>query len=129
MEKSKVLERLLKEDIAQYIKDVTGHGKMSRSHQDQIEFEERVRFWLENQLVPHVLAVACGVFDFDTSVINQKMPELIRGSVTTLPKDAEFVNRMSKDIDPERWKLLEDNLAGSDSPVDRFNDALHSIFS
>ena len=132
LEKFIFLGGILKEEIAKCVKDITQDGKPSRSHQDQIEFEWRVRFWLENQFVPHVLAVACGVLDFDASLINQKMPELIRSSVSTLPKDAEFLSGIGKNVDPELWEVLTDNIGlGPDSEpaVAAFNDALDSIFS
>lgn len=120
------LSQILRDDVTECIKDITEDGQTNRSHEEQIEFELRVRFWLENQLVPAVMAVACGVYDFDASVLNQKMPELISSFVSGLP-EAEFLTRISKLIDPERWAVISTNLGTSSQPlaVQAFNDALY----
>jgi len=54
------------------------------------------------------------------------MPELISRFVSGLP-DAEFLTRMSKVVDSERWDILSLNLAGGlDKPlaVQTFDHAL-----
>jgi len=142
-----VLSSLLQHVIDDFMELITEHTGSSRSFaglihevKNEKEFEIWARFWLETQLVPSVLAIACGVYELhsgkntllDASILNQRMPELINClRAAPLPAESEFLERISKAVDPDRWAAMKRNLGprGAQSPgVEAFNNMLHQIF-
>ncbi|MBM3942768.1 MAG: hypothetical protein FJ316_07595 [SAR202 cluster bacterium] len=129
------LAQLVRDSINECIKVITELEESGRSHEAQISLEWQARFWLENQLVPSVLAAACGLYQshhgtvlHGTAILNQEMPELISRIVSGLP-DAAFLGQMSKLVDPELWAVISANLGPMSKPlaVEAFHDTLNQV--
>ena len=89
-----------------------------------------MRFWLTCQLIPDVLALVCGMFDFDRNIINQGLPDLIKNALPAMPLDAEFIAEVMRQLpDQELMTRLAENVyAGEDFPsvaIGRFRDSLN----
>ena len=57
------LSRFLRESINRFMARLDIQERTSDAHDDQVHYEEWVRFCLVTTLVPDVLAAACAVFD------------------------------------------------------------------
>ena len=127
------LSNFLRESVNDFMGFLDIEERTSAGHEDRVHYEEWVRFCVVTSLVPNVLAAACGVFDYDPEVLNNRMPALIDRSLTTIPVDATFIGDvMSRLPGHERMKAIGDNLFGgrrdrtlADEARDSFNGALY----
>ena len=104
------LSNFLRESVNDFMGLLDIEERTSAIHQDRVHYEEWVRFCVLTSLVPNVLAAACGVFDYDPEVLNNRMPALIERALTTIPVDATFISDvMSRLPDHERMKAIGDN--------------------
>ena len=107
------LARFLRESVDRFMGRLEIEERTSDAHEDRVHFEEWVRFCLVTSLVPDVLAAACGAFDFDAEVLNEKMPALLERALTPVPMDAAFIGgAMSRLPDHQRMKIVAVNLHG-----------------
>ena len=105
------LSRFLRESISRFMARLDIQERTSDAHDDQVHYEEWVRFCLVTALVPDVLAAACAVFDFDAEVLNERIPALLERALTPIPVDAAFINdAMSRLPDHRRMKVVAANL-------------------
>ena len=124
------LARFLRDSVADCIRMIASDEQAERDREEQVNFEQLVRFWLTCQLIPDILAVACGIFDFDGNVINQEMPDLIKNALPTVPLNAEFIAEVMRHVpDQERMSRLAVNLHSGDDLISlalgQLNDSLH----
>ena len=127
------LSNFLRESVNDFMGLLDIEERTSAGHEDRVHYEEWVRFCVVTWLVPNVLAAACGVFDYDPEVLNNRMPALIERALTTIPVDARFISDvMSRLPGHERMKAIDDNLFGgqrhrtlADEARDSFNGALY----
>lgn len=123
------LSRILRDSIDGCISMIASWPQSERSHEEQVNFEQLVRFWLTCRLIPDILAVACGTFHFDGNVVNREMPDLIRHALPTVPLNAEFIAEVMGSLpDQESMEPLAANLYPGDDLISlalgRFNDSL-----
>ena len=121
------LSNFLRESVNAFMGLLDIEERTSAGHEDRVRYEEWVRFCVVTSLVPNVLAAACGVFDYDPEVLNNRMPTLIERALTTIPVDA-----MSRLPDHEWITAIGDHLFGgqrdrtlADEARDSFNGALY----
>ena len=124
------LARFLRDSVADCVKMIASDEQAERDREEQVNFEQLVRFWLTCQLIPDILAVACGIFDFDGNVINQEMPDLIKNALPTVPLNAEFIAEVMRQVlDQEKMNRLAANLHSGDDLISlalgQLNDSLH----
>ena len=123
------LSDFLKRSVADCITMISGYERGTPSHEEQVTFEQWVRFWLVCQFVPDVLAAACGVYDFDGDVVNRRMPDVVENVPSAVPINAGFIAEVMRQLpDQERMGgFLEGVYAGDDASavaVARFRDGL-----
>ena len=107
------LSRLLRESIDRFLARLDIEERTSAVHEDRVHFDEWVRYCLVTALVPDVLAVACGVFDYDAEVLNKGMPALLERALTPIPMDAAFIgDAMAGLPDHPRTRVVAGNLRG-----------------
>ena len=124
------LSDFLKRSVADCISMIGGYERGTPSHEEQVNFEQWVRFWLVCQFVPDVLAAACGVYDFDGDVVNRRMPDVVENVPSAVPINAGFIAEVMRQLpDQERMGgILEGVYAGDDASavaVARFRDGLN----
>ena len=134
------LARRLEEIIRDCVAGVTGPAASSASREVQQELEWRVRFWLQTQLVPVVMAVTSGLFGIrpdnaklaNSNVIKEVIPQLLNQlGDAPLAVDAQFLESVSRDLDPEKYAVLSENLGPGLKrlSVESFSLTLASIFA
>ena len=105
------LTSFLRESINRFMARLDIQERTSAAHEDQVHYEEWVRFCLVTSLVPDILAAACAVFDFDAEVLNDRMPALLEGALTPIPVDAAFIGDvMARLPDHRRMQVVAENL-------------------
>ena len=127
------LSNFLRESVNDFMGLLDIEERTSAGHEDRVHYEEWVRFCVVTSLIPNVLAAACGVFDYDPEVLNNRMPALIERALTTIPVDATFISDvMFRLPDHERMKAIGDSLFGgqqdrtlADGALDSLNGALY----
>ena len=124
------LSEFLRRSIADCISMIAGYERGAHTHEEQVNFEHWVRFWLVCQLMPDVLAAACGIYDFDGNVINRRMPDLVKNVPSSVPINAEFMAEAMRQLpDNERIRsILQGVYAGDDASSvagERFRDSLN----
>ena len=120
------LSDLLRESVSQFMDHLNIEERTSSKHEEQVHFEEWVRYLLGTSLIPDVLAVACGVFEYDARVLNDRMPALLDRWVMTIPVDAEFISDvMARLPDHQRMKHVGYSLGDEARHV--FNAALYQV--
>ena len=124
------LAMFLRANVGDCIRMITNYERGEPGHEDQVNFEQWVRFWLTCQLIPDILALACGISDFDGDAINQGIPDLLRNALPTVPLDAEFVAEVMERLpDQGPMEFLAENLLSQGDSTSlalgKFNDALH----
>ena len=127
------LSRFLRESVNRFMSRLDTRERTSDTHEDRVHYEEWVRFCLVTSLVPDVLAAACGVFEYDAEILNDRMPALLERALTPIPMDAVFVSgAMSGLPDHRRMRIALANLNRArgdrtlaDEARDSFNSALY----
>ena len=105
------LARFLRESVDRFMARLDIRERTSTAHEDRVHYEEWIRFCLVASLVPDVLAAACGAFDFDAEVLNDRIPALLERALTPLPMDSAFVGDMMARLpDHRRMKIVAANL-------------------
>ena len=105
------LASFLRESIDRFMNRPDIPERTSDAHGDRVHYEEWLRFCLATSLVPDVLAAACGVFDFDGEVLNDRMPALLERALTPIPMDALFISdAMARLPDHRRMRVVAGNL-------------------
>ena len=105
------LGSFLRESIDRFMGRLNIPERTSDAHEDQVHYEEWVRFCLATWLVPDVLATACAVFDFDADILNERMPDLLERGLTLVPMDAAFISDvMTRLPDHRRMQIVVENL-------------------
>ena len=105
------LATFLRESIDRFMGGLDIKERTSDTHEERVHYEEWVRFCLVTALVPDVLAAACGTFDFDAEVINDRMPALLERALTPIPVNAAFIDdAMSRLPDHQRMRVVAANL-------------------
>ena len=101
-EHRRVVDRFI-EDAA----DVLAEG-LSVAERNQ--FEIRLRFQVESQLVPSLLAVNALLLGSSSGALEKDLPEWIERVSTLLPAEAAFLTEAGRGVDPLSYSLLSENL-------------------
>ena len=105
------LAALMRESIDRFMARLDIKERTSDTHEDHVHYEEWMRFCLVSSLVPDILAVACGVVDYDAEVLNNRMPALLERALTSIPMDAAFIgDAMASLPDHRRMRVVAENL-------------------
>ena len=124
------LSEFLRRSITDCISMIAGYERGAYTHEEQVNFEHWVRFWLVCQFMPDVLAAACGIYDFDGDVINRRMPDFVENVPSAVPINAEFIAEIMRQLpDHERiGAILRGVYAGEGAASvagGRFRDSLN----
>ena len=123
----------LRKSVNHFMGQLDINERTSDTHEGRVQYEEWVRFCLVTSLVPDILAAACGVFDYDAEVLNDKIPALLKRALTPLPMDVSFIGDvMSALPDQRRIGIVSVNLHGrlgdftlADEAIESFEAALY----
>ena len=74
------------------------------------ELEVNLRFCVETQLVPGLLAVNALLLQASPKALQKDIPEWIERSSTALPSEAAFLTEAGRRVDPNSYALLTENL-------------------
>lgn len=74
------------------------------------ELGVKLRFHVENGLVPGLLAVVASLLEAGPEVLDSGLPSWIEQVSTVLPGDAEILTKAGRQLDPDGCALLEENL-------------------
>ncbi len=80
------------------------------------ELEVNLRFFVETQLVPGLLAVNALLLKASPQALQKDLPEWIERTSTVLPSEAAFLTEAGRMVDPFFYSLLAENL---DLPPDQ----------
>ncbi len=127
------LSGFLRKSVNRFMGNLDIMERASDTHEGGVHDEEWVRFCLVTSLVPDILAAACGVFDYDAEVLNDKIPALLKRALTPLPMDVSFIgDAMSALPDQRRIRIVSVNLHGglgnftlADEAIESFDAALY----
>ena len=75
------------------------------------ELEVKLRFYVETQLVPGLLAVNALLLEVSSEALENDLPEWIERTSTVLPSEAAFLTEADRMVDPNSYALLSENLA------------------
>ena len=101
-EHRRVVDRFI-EDTA----DVLAEGL---SVAERNELEANLRFYVETQLVPGILAVNALLLGASPEALDRDLPEWIERASTVLPAEAAFLTEAGRGVDPLSYSLLSENL-------------------
>ena len=101
-EHRRVVDRFI-EDAA----DVLAEGL---SVAERNELEVNIRFYVETQLVPGLLAVNALLLGVSPETMERDLPEWIERASTVLPAEAAFLTEAGRGVDPLSYSLLSENL-------------------
>ena len=101
-EHRRVVDRFI-EDAA----DVLAEGL---SVAERNELEVNLRFYVETQLVPGILAVNALLLGASPEALDRDLPEWIERASTVLPAEAAFLTEAGRGVDPLSYSLLSENL-------------------
>ena len=76
----------------------------------QNELGVKLRFHVENRLVPGLLAVVTSLLEAGPEALETGLPSWIEQVSTALPSDAETLTEAGRQLDPDGYALLEENL-------------------
>ena len=107
-EHRRVVERFI-QDTADMLAE--GLGVAERN-----ELEVNLRFYIETQLVPGLLAVNALMLQASPEALEYDLPEWLERASTALPSEAAFLTRAGMMLDPKSYALLSENL---DLPPDQ----------
>ena len=94
------------------------------------QLEVDLRFYVETQLVPGLLAVHAVLLGAPLDALNTDPPEWIERTSSLLPAEAAFLTEAGRGVDPVSHTLLAENLGMSDDQclgVTTFHDHLSSL--
>ena len=118
------LSSILRESLNQFMELLDLEERKSPKHEDQVHYEEWVRYLLATSLIPDILAVACGVFECSSDIFNT-MPALLENSLATIPVDAEFIRNAMARL-PDHPRMMNPNYDSlGDEARSAFNAALY----
>ena len=80
------------------------------------ELEVNLRFFVETQMVPGLLAVNALLLKASPEELAKDLPDWIEQTSTVLPSEAAFLTEVGKMVDPFFYSLLAENL---DLPPDQ----------
>lgn len=130
LEEDGYLSEFVRRSISDCVSVIAGYERGAPTHEEQVNFEQWIRFWLVCQFLPDVLAAACGVYDFDGDVINLRMPGIVENVPLAVPINADFIAEVMRQLpDQERMAaIFEGVYAGADASAvagGRFRDSLN----
>ena len=73
-----------------------------------------LRFYIETQLVPGLLAVHAVLLGASLDDLNTDLPVWIKRASSVLPAEAAFITEIGRAVDPVSYSLLSENLGISD---------------
>ena len=126
------LADFLRDSINSFMRLIDIDERVSGAHEERVHYEEWVRFLVSTQLLPRVLAVACGVYDRASDVLNDGIPHLLERALATIPVDAEFIAGVMERLpDHERISVAASpamlgTATLAEQARDSFNGALYS---
>ena len=101
-EHRRVVDNFIKDAIDVLAKDL---GMVERN-----ELEVNLRFYVETQLVPGLLAVNALMLQASSEALEHDLPEWIERTSTALPSEAAFLTEAGRMVDPKSYALLTENL-------------------
>ena len=96
--------------VDNFIEDATNVLSGGLSVAERNELGVKLRFYVETQLVPGILAVNALHLEASAEMLNRNIPELIERASTVLPAEAAFLTEAGKMVDPRSYALLAENL-------------------
>ena len=96
--------------VDRFIADAAGVLSEGLRLAERNELEINLRFYVETQLVPGLLAVNALLLGASSESLERYLPEWIERASTVLPSEAEFLTEAGREVDPLSYSLLEENL-------------------
>ena len=130
-----VSEEAIRDSIAkdvssalQVVRDALDGLRTDPSFDEVASAEWAIRHCLTQVLVPSVMAATCATFLGQKPGERQSWEEVVNGIVPRMlkelgdgpiPESADFLEKMSKLVDPDRWELMKLNLG--EAEVEHFS--------
>ena len=96
--------------VDRFIEDAAGVLSEGLRLAERNELEINLRFYVETQLVPGLLAVNALLLGASSESLERDLPEWIERASTVLPSEAEFLTEAGREVDLLSYTLLEENL-------------------
>ena len=96
--------------VDNFIEDAVGVLAQDMTLLERNELEVNLRFYVETQLVPGLLAVNALLLKASPEALQKDLPEWIERTSTVLPSEAAFLTEAGRMVDPFSYSLLAENL-------------------
>ena len=96
--------------VDRFIEDAAGVLSEGLGIVERNELEVNLRFYVETQLVPGLLAVNALLLGASSEALERDLPEWIERASTVLPAEAAFLTEAGRGVDPLSYSLLAENL-------------------
>ena len=103
------LSDFLRESIDGFMELLDIEERVSPDHEEQVHYEEWVRYLLTTNFLPDVLATMCGLADYDADLLNKGVPDLLKQSLWALPQESAFIAAMMARLPDHPRMALRDN--------------------
>ena len=97
--------------VDEFIQDTADMLAKGLSVAERNELEVNLRFYVDTQLLPGLLAVTAVLLDASPDALQKDLPEWLERTSTALPSEAAFLTEASRMVDPNSYALLSENLA------------------
>ena len=117
-------------NVAEFIEVVVSIVPSTLGIEERNELEAKVRFQVENGLVPGLLAVVAFLLEASPQDLNRDLPRWIERVSTVLPVDAEALTEAGRQVDPVGYALLSETMGLAQDQslaVDMFHSHLLSL--
>ena len=102
--------------VDHFIEDAVGVLAQDMTILQRNELEVKLRFYVETQMVPGLLAVTAVLLEASSDALQKDLPEWLERTSTVLPSEAAFLTEAGRMVDPFSYSLLAENL---DLPPDQ----------
>ena len=79
------LSGFLRESMNSFMERLNIEERTSAIHEDQVHFEEWLRYVLATSFLPDVLATICGLAEYNADLLSGRVPALLERSLSALP--------------------------------------------
>ena len=93
-----------------FVEDAAGLLAQGLGVAERNQLEVNLRFYVETQLVPGLLAVNALLLGASPETLARDLPEWIERASTVLPAEAAFLTEAGRGVDPLSYDLLAENL-------------------
>ena len=117
-------------NVAEFVEAIASIVPGDLGIEERNELEAKVRFQVENGLVPGLLAVVAFLLEASPQDLNRDLPRWIERVSTVLPVDAEALTEAGRQVDPAGYTLLSETMGLTQDKalaVDMFHSHLLSL--